>query len=435
MNRTASHCLLAVAFTAVIASAFAHGGETLGGQGLVLAGGAAGFAGVALATPLQWSRSIRMAGLAWILLITWCWVQAMPLGLGTHPAWQEAGAILGNQETGAIALDPLAARDAAWRLTAYAGLFLLGISAAPAAGTVTAWVALAIAAVATLSLVVGADTVGPAGLAKVRHWGDAAFPFANRNHFCIFVGIGALTALAALLMQLMQRDFPRWRTALLVAALAACLSAAFATHSRAGLAALAAGSAAMLMLALPNRRMRTVAAAIACVCALTFAAGTLARLETLSEAAALRLDIVGEAFHLSLQRPLLGQGSFDLAFQAVSPAYPQGMVQSAHNILAESLVERGWPATALAALALLLVVGQCARSTVRSGAGRVQPATAIGVGTMVLLHGMVDFSVHAPTIAALVAIVLGLGAGTSCQPAPVSAIKMACGTPPEGARA
>lgn len=432
MNRTASHCLLAVALAAVIASAFAHGGETLGGQGLVLAAGAGAFAGMALAPTVRWPLSIRMAGLAWIALITWCSIQAAPLGFGAHPAWQEAGAILGSQEIGAIVLDPLAARDSAWRLTAYAGLFLLGFSAAPEAHTVTTWVALAIAAVVTLSLVIGADTVGPAGLAKVRHWGDAAFPFANRNHFCIFVGIGALTALAALLM---QRDFPRWRTALLVAALATCLSAAFATHSRAGLAALAAGSAAMLILALPNRRMRTVAAAIACVCALTFAAGTLARLETLSEAAALRLDIVGEAFRLSLQRPLLGQGSFDLAFQAVSPAYPQGMVQSAHNILAESLVERGWPATALAALALLLVVGQCARSTVGSGAGRVQPATAIGVATMVLLHGMVDFSVHAPTIAALVAIVLGLGAGTSCQPAPVSAVKVACGTPPEGARA
>ena len=425
--------LAGLALAAVIASAFAHGGETLTGQALVLAAGAPGFAALALEpAPGRWPLAIRAAALAWGGLAIWCWLQAAPLGLGVHPVWPKAVQILAEAQAGAIALDPQAAREASLRLAAYAGLFALGLSATAAAakGVVMPALAGAIAAVCAISLMIG-DNQGPAGLAKVRHWGDAAYPFANRNHLCVFAGLGVLAAAAGLLDRTRK---PGWQAALLLAALLACLAAALATHSRAGLAAIVAGGGVLLVLARGNRAA-TLGLAAAGAIGLAFAAGTFARLESLPEAAALRFDIITEAFRLALQRPWLGQGRFDLAFQAVSPAYAQGMVQSAHNILAESLVERGWPATALAVLALALVLGQCARSAVGSGAGKVQSATAIGAATMVLLHGMVDFSLHAPTVAALVAFMLGLGAGHAHRSAPAQAGEMARGNPPEGARA
>lgn len=433
MSRAAAHVLPALALVLVMASAFAQGGETLAGQGLVLAAGAAGFACLALAPPAQWPPPLQAAAAAWALLVVWTFIQAAPFGLGAHPAWQAAQAVLAEPMPGSIALDPYASVDAALRLAAYAGLFALGLVSATMAAPVAGWIVLGTAVIAGVSLLAGDQPLGPAGLAKVRHWGDAAYPFANRNHFCVFAGIGGLTAAGTLLAS-PERRHPV--AAFLIAmALLVCLAGAFASHSRAGLASLAAGAAVTLALMLPGRRTLLAAATLAVAAAAVFAAGTIARFETFADAAALRLDIIGRAFDLSLHRPWLGSGSFDLAFQAVSPAYPQGLVQSAHNILAGSLVERGWPATAAAVLALLLVLGQCARSIPGGSASRVRGATAIGVATMVLLHGMVDFSVHAPTIAALVAIMLGLGAGPSWQPAPVPAVTVARGDPPDGARA
>ncbi len=430
MSGTAAYALPALALALVMASAFAQGGETLDGQALVQIAGAAGFAALAVGPAWRWSWPLQAAAAAWMLLVLWTLAQAAPLGIGAHPVWQAGQAVLGDPMPGSIALDPRATADAALRLTAYAGLFALGLVAA---APVNAWIALGTAAIAATSLIAGDQQIGVTGLAKVRHWGDAAFPFANRNHFCVFAGIGGMAAAAALLALPERRR--RLATVLLSAALLTCLAGAFASHSRAGLAALAAGATVMLALTLPDRRALLTTAVIGVAAAAVFAAGTIVRFETFAEAAALRLDIIGRAFNLSLDRPWLGTGSFELAFQSVLPAYPQGLVQSAHNILAESLVERGWPATAAAILSLLLVLGQCARSIAGGGASRVRGATAIGVATMVLLHGMVDFSVHAPTIAALVAIMLGLGAGLSRQPAPVPAVKVARGNPPDGARA
>lgn len=433
MNRAAASILPAFALTLVFASAFAQGGETLGGQALVLAAGAAGFAAMAFGPAWKWPWPLQTAGAAWMLLVFWTLLQAAPLGFGAHPTWQAGQAVLGEPMPGSIALDPQAATDAALRLTAYAGLFALGLAAAAQATLVTTWIALITAGIAATALVVGDQQLGATGLAKVRHWGDAAFPFANRNHFCVFAGIGALAAASLLLTWPHSRN--RTLVVLPIGAMTVCLAAGFASHSRAGLAALAAGAAVMLLLALPDRRVLLATVGIGLAVMAVFAAGTIARFETLAEAAALRMDIIGRAFELSLDRPWLGSGSFDLAFQAVSPAYAQGMVQSAHNILAEALVERGWPATGAAIVALLLVLGQCARSMSDGSAGRVRGVTAIGVATTVLLHGMVDFSVHAPAIAALVAIMLGLGAGPYRKPAPVPAVKVARGNPPDGARA
>ncbi|MCA8929855.1 MAG: O-antigen ligase family protein, partial [Alphaproteobacteria bacterium] len=214
-----------------------------------------------------------------------------------------------------------------------------------------------------------------------------------------------------------------------------CLAAAFASHSRAGLAALGGGLAVALLSALASRKRLFWGMAVGAALGLAFAAGTLARLETLGDAAALRLAIIGEAFRLSAERPLLGVGSFDLAFQAMASAFPQGLVLSAHNVLAESLVERGWPATVVAVAALTLVLGQCARSIAAAGESRVRGAAAIGIATMVSLHGMVDFSVHIPTIAALVAFALGSGAAPSRQSALAPPEKVARGTRFQGARA
>jgi hypothetical protein len=166
-----------------------------------------------------------------------------------------------------------------------------------------------------------------------------------------------------------------------------------------------------------------------------FAAGAVARFATFETALELRGEIMEVSWLLAWQRPWVGVGSLDLTLQAVAPASWPALVQSAHNVVVESFVERGAPATIVAVVALVLVMGQCARSIRSSAAGRVVNAAAFGVATIVLLHGMVDFSVQSPTIAALVAIVLGLGAGCAKAPASVSPIGLARGNPYAGARA
>ena len=428
---------LALVLMLVLASPFAQGGETLVGQGLVIVAGATGFAVMALAAPFVWLKEMTWIATCWAGLIGWCLIQATPLGIALHPVWNAAAPVLGEPLAGSIALDPQAATDAAARLAAYAGLFAAGVTAAHFGHTVWVWngLALGVAAIAASALFAADWDVGPAGLAKVRHWGDLAFPFANRNHFCVFAGIGALATLPGLIG---GRQHRLWLKGLLAGALLVCLAAAFATHSRAGLASIAAGGFVTFALALPRRRallVVTVAAGTSALFALAFAAGTLVRLDTLAEAMSLRLAIIAAAFEFALQRPLLGAGSFDLAFQAVAPAFPQGLVQSAHNVMAESLVERGWPATGLAVVALLLALLQCTRALVLGGIGRFCAAAAIGIATLTMLHGTVDFSLHAPSVAALVALTLGLGAGlASHRGAMVSSFAPPTSYQPDGAR-
>lgn len=432
MTRPLAPMLTILVVALVLVSGFGQGGEALWGQGLVAIAGAVGWSAMALWPRRPWPAALRGAGLAWGLVILWTVIQALPLGIAAHPSWFGVASLLGMPAAGSIAVDPQASFDAAIRLAAYAGVFALAVQAAPSSTLLLSAIAVAVAAVASLGLAVDSQTVGPAGLMKVRHWGDAAFPFANRNHYSVFAGIGALAALGQLVTAPSYRG---WRTVIWLSVLLVCLGAAFASHSRAGLAALAVASAAMIVYLNPRRRvwLPVVLAGLALAGILT--AGTLARLETLDEALALRGSIIAAAAGLATQYPWTGVGSFDLAFQAIAPAWNEGMVQSAHNILIESLAERGWPSTLAAIVAIGLVLGQCARSIALSGNGKVAGATAIGVATLVLLHGMVDFSVYAPTIAALVAIVLGLGAGQALAPAPAPPIGLARGNPFEGARA
>lgn len=416
----------------IFASAFGHGGEMLWGQGLVALAGAIGLIHVAAVKHQPWSRLLSVAALAWATLVAWCIAQALPMGLAVHPSWIAARSILEGLGPGAIAIDPQATLDAAIRLAAYGGVFALGLHAAQRPGDWLIWLAVGIGVTVIVGLMVDANSVGPAGLAKVRHWGDAAFPFANRNHFCVFAGIGVLAAIGSLLDPIGRIG---WRRYVACAALLVCLGAAFASHSRAGLLVLACGVGVTVFLNRPPHRWLVIVFIAASALALLFAAGVVVRFETIGAAARLRLDIMAAASELAWQAPWTGVGSFDLAIQGIAPPFGQGMVQSAHNIVLESLVERGAPATILAIAAITLVVGQCARSIQASRAGKVCGATALGVATMVLLHGMVDFSVHSPSIAALVAIVLGLGAGLAVVPASSSAVGLARGNPLEGARA
>ncbi len=166
-----------------------------------------------------------------------------------------------------------------------------------------------------------------------------------------------------------------------------------------------------------------------------FAIGTIVRFDSTLADWDVRFAIMTTAWELVWQYPWTGVGSFDLAVPSVAPGSWPALVQSAHNIVLESLVERGLPATLLSGIAIALIMGQCARSIRSGSAGKVRNATALGVTTMVLLHGMVDFSVHSPTIAALVAIIMGLGAGQGQAPVFTSPITLASGNPSARARA
>ena len=390
-----------MAFALVLASGFGHGGEILWGQGLVTLAGAVGLIGLATAQHCVCHRSLRLAAVAWALVVAWCIAQALPLGVAVHPSWVSARSILSDVGPGAIAIDPQATVDAAIRLAAYAGVFALGLTMARQPGEWLVWLALGISTVVVLGLAVDATSAGPAGLAKVRHWGDAAFPFANRNHFCVFAGIGVLAAVGSLFQPASWRC---WRRYAACGAVLICLGAAFASHSRAGLMGMAIGVGVTLVCnGLPRRWLVWIVLAGGGV-GMLFAAGVIVRFDTLAAATQLRLAIVTSAAELAWQAPWAGVGSFDLAIQEIAPPFGQGMVQSAHNIMLESVVERGAPATLLAITALALVMGQCARSIQASGAGKVYGATALGVATMVLLHGMVDFSVHSPTCSASIRV-------------------------------
>lgn len=413
-------------------SAFGHGGEVLWAQGIIVGAGSIGFLCLAFEKSVQWPLAVRMAAFSWLALVSWTLFQTLPFGIAEHPSWELARSIDGTLGPGTIANDPQATLDATLRLAAYAGLFAVGYSVCTAQHLWLLALAAGIGCVAVLGLLADPVMTGPAGLAKVRHAGDTAYPFANRNHFCIFAGVGIVITLGALTD---MRAWQGWRSVAHCCILAICLVAVLSSHSRSGLAAVVMGSAVCCWCIRINAQRLAILIAAGLGLAAVFAIGTIVRFDSTLADWDVRFEIMTTAWELVWQYPWTGVGSFDLAVPSVAPGSWPALVQSAHNIVLESLVERGFPATLLSCIAIALIMGQCARSIRSGSAGKVRNATALGVTTMVLLHGMVDFSVHSPTIAALVAIILGLGAGQGQAPVFTSPITLASGNPSAGARA
>lgn len=372
----------------------------------------------------------------------WAVVQALP---GTpeawhSPVWREAAAALatgsgtGPAVAGRIALDPGGVGRALMQMLAYAGIFYLAVQlgrdrSRAREGLVV--VALAGVVYASYGLIVhfsGAERI--LWLEKWAYRGDLTSTFVNRNSYGSYAAVG-MTCCAALFIHGMaagrrSRRAYQVAEAVLVRALpylaAAVIlgMAVLLTHSRAAMVAAGAGLL-ILVIALMRARIMPPRFGLLAVSALALAAltaftlggqGTVDRLaHSVTDQA--RLDLYRLAILAVNDAPLTGHGfggypaTFPI-YRDISLPQPENYLQ-AHNVHLELAQDLG-----LAALALLYggigwIVAVCAAGLTRRRRDHIYPAVAIAVTVLLAGHGLVDFSLQMPAIAATFALLLGLG--------------------------
>jgi len=380
--------------------------------------------------------------LLWVFLQTQSWT---PEALH-HPLWARAREALGQPLDGAISIDPSETRLALVRLATAAAVFALALQLGrdPAWAARIVWtvaIAGAVYAVYAMALKAAGDDARlalPASLFQLEQSPAFAGPFVNRNHFAIYLGLGAVACWA-----LFSRDMRRGtrdqgfaggrelaarglgagraigRHALLSMPLLAGL---LLTSSRAGFFLTMAGI--LVMAAVEGARARparmgawaALAAAAAGVGVALAAQGDLlgGRLagSQVSDIGS-RVATSSIAVQAILDRPLLGHGYG--TFSSVFPMFRDGQLplggrwEEAHNSYLEAALGLGAPVALIFFAALGWLVYRCARGAAARKRDRLAPSAALGATMLVGLHSCVDFSIQIQGVALTYAALLGAG--------------------------
>lgn len=393
----------------------------------------------------------RLGGLAlaFVPVLVWAFLQiltAMPESWW-HPLWAEASAALGMAPEGRISLDPERTLTALMRLACHGGIFWLAVQLGrDRARAREALVAVAVGGTlyAIYGLVVyfsGWERI--LWLEKWAYRGDLTSTFVNRNVYGAYAGLGAVCCVALFAHALRPRHSGQELRAydlvetVLVRALpfflgaVILLTALLLSHSRG--AFLSTGLAlGVLMAALVAGRVTRPRLA-AGLCAALLVAGlavlalsgdvTVRRLAdtVASENEESRADVYRLTGQAILDAPWTGNGlgAFTPAFRVYRDASLTTPVvwDFAHNVHLETAMDLGLPATLLLYGAVLGIVGSCARGLTRRRRDQVYPAVALSAAALLGVHGLVDFSVQIPAVAATLALLLGVGFAQSASSA------------------
>ncbi len=357
--------------------------------------------------------------LAWALLQLW---PGMP-AVWHHPAWVAAAAVLGQENLpGSISLTPGAGMDGFAKLLGYGLIFLLALQFGRSSRF--AWAALRAVAGFTALLALyglvnalsGAERIG--WLEKWAYRGMVTGSFVNPNHFSTWAGFGLIAALA-----LMLRDDPGERRlrAFWLALLVILLAGLALSFSRAGIAAVALGVLMLLAGVVMRRRgwpgvgrLGVVVAALA-LPALFLLTGEGDMGERAASALGHRGQIYAMALELIAERPWLGSGLGSFS-DASAKLRPIGMVLiwgEAHNVYLELMVDLGVPAALSLLLAQALLLWRCLEGALQRQSVPGLSLVALAAGVIAAAHSLLDFSLQIPAVAALWALLLGLGVAQS----------------------
>jgi O-antigen ligase len=250
----------------------------------------------------------------------------------------------------------------------------------------------------------GSGTLRPAGT------------FFNPNFLAGFIAAALLLALgAAIFPDPAAGRPPRGRRALQLAEVVLLLAALFATGSRGGFLAFAAGCCVLLL----SRSLRTalVAGAAGLAALLVLPNPLLERLRHLPEGdpfAFSRLGIWKGAVTMMLDHPWLGIGLGQYEFFSPRYAFPvEGhwaryarVAENPHSAYLQAGAELGLVGLALVlALLALLTIPAVRRLRAPADEARGQVATLLAVCTAIAVHAAVDFSLHTPPTALLLVLV------------------------------
>ncbi|WP_169732770.1 O-antigen ligase family protein [Azospirillum halopraeferens] len=376
------------------------------------------------------------------LVLAWAFVQTsplMPVDLH-HPLWAEASAALGGTAVaGAITVDAAMTYTAILRLACYGGIFWLAVQLGrERARAHEASVAFCLAGglYAAYGLAVhfaGLNVI--LWLPKWAYHSDLTSTFVNRNSYGAYAGLAMVYCAGVFVYVLRPSHGGRGRRmtdlaeAVIVRALPYLLgalvtgSALLLTHSRGALLATAAALVILLVLLMVAGVLRTrmalvIVGAILAVGLVALAVSGDRTLERLTEQTgpehdAARAHVYGLTADAIADAPLTGSGlgAFLPAFRIYRDSllsYPVSW-DYAHNVHLELAMDLGIPAAAMLYVCLAVIVAVCVRGLMRRRRDQIHPAMAIAAAALLGLHGLIDFSVQMPAIAATLALLLGIG--------------------------
>ncbi|MGY9058090.1 MAG: O-antigen ligase family protein, partial [Alphaproteobacteria bacterium] len=330
-----------MALALLLLATWGSGGEAKWATGLIIIAGGLGLLALVL-TSGNIPKGLIIAGLLWITAATWSVIQSLEIGPLAHPLWAEATRALPSMQGGSIALDPHAARMSGVMTLSLAGVACLGIVVARQDRAMAVLLGLSgiIALFSLAALLQMSDqAAGPRDI--VRHAADASFPFTSRNTFCAFAGVGVIAS-ASLLAA--SRAHQRVLQAFCLGCLLCCTAGVLSSHSRAGLAVVAAGSAISLILVSRRPAMLfLVGLAGLALVAVSMSGITGERTASLGEDYGVRLAIWRASAEIAWQHLWLGVGSLDQALQMHAGEWGERHILRADNISLQAAAERGLP--------------------------------------------------------------------------------------------
>lgn len=406
----------------------------------------------AIASLATWRRGPCCDGavLAVFALVIVCWLlviglQLLPLSSWlvtlAHPIWRESSALLGvelSPRISAVRDQPAIAAGAqiANALALFCGI-CLGRSRWSAGLLLEtfAWSGLVYAVYGIASFLVAPDYV--LWLDKVAYRNVLTTTFINANTAAVYLGACALAWLLLCARSLKLREVSKRqviqtllgrssrRTLSYLVAFFVVLSATFMTGSRLGtsVSLLALGGGVISYYRDVLRSWRGIAtAAAAFVGAVVLLSSVLggsvnARFDTGGFSDGGRIESYKSTLQIIRDYPLLGTGLG--TFRWVFPPYRssnipvEGVWDRAHSTPLELAVEMGLPFAVLVAVVWVVAMIRLAQGMILRRRDRIFSVMAFWLGTLGLLHSLLDFSLQIPGFAITVMVLLGIGLAQS----------------------
>ena len=388
--------------------------------------------------PLKWPA--LLLGVVFVLGL----FSILPLGPPlTHPLWAYVQA-LDPKTPATISLEPFATRVEMVKLAGYAALFLCGASVgarregAEAMGRYLTLAGVLYCLWAAIAFAADPGTIfgvpRPVGHDRL----SASFFSANSaaTLFACLTILGLTGVMRPLIRErrtgerLKPVEFLKaWPQAVLTAMAFGCL---LVSASRGGLLALAAATlvtlAAVAWIKSSKGSLTGGFVAAACLALVAgvamFSFGGQHTAERLADTNPLtedRLQLLAAFWPTFLASPWLGYGLG--AFQAVNGASMNSgnaialtHLGAVHNVYLQWLLQEGVPGALAMFGAVGLVLLATARGVGRRANQRWLGVACLGVAAVFAIHGLVDFALEEPSLAAFFSVILGLGYGLAERP-------------------
>lgn len=374
-----------------------------------------------------------------LIVILWAAAQIM-IPVAPDPLRAAASATLGLPARGRISLAPDASTAALIPFLLPLGIFWLALQlgrdrqAAFQLLHTAAWSSAAYALYGILNYAAGNHLL--LWLPRTAYPDDITGTLVNRNSFATEAGLGLLAATTLCIATVRHRfqatepvrsrivrlaEALPGRPALMIMAALVIAMAWLQSHSRMGFAATVLGLLTLCALhgatSAGGHRRLPLPLLLVCGAALVAVsgAGTLQRIGETDHID--RLPIFATAIRAIDRASWVGTGlgTFPDAFRAARDlSLPQRLDYShAHNSYLELAVELGIPATVLLVLAIGWMAGLCLVGAFRRQRDRGVPMLGFAATVLVGTHALTDFSLQIPAVAALFALLLGIGVAQS----------------------